>query len=474
MRSGFAVHRFGPFELDPATGRVFHGPRRVRLSDPHARILVRMAANAGKVFSREALLEIGWPKVAVTPNSAEQAIRRIRKALGDPGDRYIETVPGRGYRFIARIDHGERPIDDAPADANLVPFLAFEQGRVDVSTLILNRIRRARDRFRRALDDQPDYAPAHVGLANACALIFEATTLDAVCDVDALREALAHARRGTELAPSSGDAWSTLAFALYLNGDDREAIAAARKAIAHEPDDWRHYVRLAYVSWGEERLRAARTVLTLRPGLALACWLIATVFIARGAFAAALAVVREGCAAQDAQSPENAAYPAVGLHLLHALILAEQGRLDEALSQLECELACRSGQLYARECAANCWYARGAILRRQRRHQEADTAFAHAREIAPGHVFAAAAMRQELSSIPGRRDPRFADAAIAAAARLACDGRHADAARACCDALAAASSPRAGWILPVEPLLNPSAHPDIWAGVLATVCDRAT
>jgi hypothetical protein len=68
-----------------------------------------------------------------------------------------------------------------------------------------------------------------------------------------------------------------------------------------EPNVWQHSLRLAFVSWGDQRLRAAQRVLTLCPELALAHWFAATVFITRQAFDAAIKHLRDGCAAQDAQ-----------------------------------------------------------------------------------------------------------------------------------------------------------------------------
>ena len=172
--------------------------------------------------------------------------------------------------------------------------------------------------------------PAHLGLASACALAFESTRVDIAPDMAALALAVRHARQGCERAPSSADAWSTLAFALCLSGETRDAGAAAAKALALDPLDWRHALRLSYVSWGEDRLRAARRVLALCPGFALAHWLMATVFIARHAFDPALELLHDGCAAQDAQAKSTGGFPAVGLHLLRGLALAATGAVDEA------------------------------------------------------------------------------------------------------------------------------------------------
>jgi hypothetical protein len=63
---------------------------------------------------------------------------------------------------------------------------------------------------------------------------------------------------------------------------------------------------------------------------------------------------------------------------------------------------------------------------------------------------------------------------MARAIGLARAGRHRDAAHACTDALAQAPPGGAGWLLPAEPTLNPTARPDIWAPTLAILRSRAT
>src|SRR6185295_5101251 len=98
-----------------------------------------------------------------------------------------------------------------------------------------------------------------------------------------------------------------------------------------DPHDWRHAMRLSYVSWGEKRLRAARRVLALCPGLALAHYLMATVFVARQAFKTTLEVLGEGCAAQDAQASTTGGYPGVALHLHRGRVLAVMGDVDAAI-----------------------------------------------------------------------------------------------------------------------------------------------
>jgi tetratricopeptide (TPR) repeat protein len=233
-------------------------------------------------------------------------------------------------------------------------------------------------------------------------------------------------------------------------------------------------VRLAFVTWGDARLETALPALRLRPQLALAHWLRATVYIARGAFDSALSELREGCAAQDAQPADDALYPGVGLHLLRGQVLVAQGRFDEAIHDLNAELVANErGQLYSQECAANTWYALGAIHLRQRQHRDAEAAFRQALTIAPSHLFSVAALGERL---PARdpSDPRTMDVVIARAVALARGGRHREAAQIYIEGLDRAGTPNAGWTLPIEPILQPFERADIWAPVLEKVRQRAT
>jgi formaldehyde-activating enzyme involved in methanogenesis len=120
-------------------------------------------------------------------------------------------------------------------------------------------------------------------------------------------------------------------------------------------------------------------------------------------------------------------------------------------------------------CAANSWYALGAMLLRQRQQKEAQAAFARALTINPGHVPATAVLRGEVPSTASGMD-----AAVGRAIVLARGNRHREAAQAYRDGLTQTSSNHAGWILPVEPFLNPLAHREIWESTLALVRMRAT
>ena len=478
MRSS-DVYRFGPYELDSGVRRLVRDGEPVALPDRHVELLLRLLSNAGHIVTKDSLIEAAWKDVAVSDNSVEQAISGLRKALGSQqnGTPYIETLARRGYRFSAPVERGQPRHSDADLDALLAPYRAFVEGRAALETLDRESVSRARQAFEAALRTAPDYSAAHVGMANACVLAFEATRADTAPDLTTLQQATHHAREGCRLDPASGEAWSTLAFVLHRSGDPREAIAAARKAVSIDPDDWRHYLRLAFVSWGEERLRAAHRVLTLCPGLALAHWFAATVFVARQVFDAALDQLRAGCASQDAQRKESGRFNAVGLHLLHGLVLAAQGDPDGAIEEFGREMAFEAdGQLYARECSANTWYAHGAIRLRQGRRDEALAAFREALKRVPGHPLAAigvGAMSPLSGARPPRQDAQTVDAAIVKAAALALGGKHREAALLCGEALTHAEPGPAGWLLPVDPILHATDHHHEWAQTLATLRDRS-
>ncbi len=484
MRSAGEIYSFGPFQLDPARRRLMRGREPIALPDRHIDILLLLASSADQIVSKDALIEAAWKDVAVGDNSLEQAISSLRRTLGnqDDGTPFIETLARRGYRFNAAVERHHARQSDEALDSLLAPYRAFVEGRAALETLDRDAIARARQAFAQALVTAPDHPSAHIGMANACVLGFESTRTDASPDIAALQQAGHHAREGCRLDPGSGEAWSTLAFVLHRAGEGLEAIAAARRAVTLEPDDWRHHLRLAFVSWGEERLRAVQRVLALCPGLALAYWFSATVFVARQAFGAAEEQLRAGCTAQDAQRKESGRFNAVGLHLLHGLVLAAQGAEERALEEFAHELAFEDeGQLYARECCANTWYASGAIRLRQDRHADAVAAFQEALNRVPGHPLASIGLAAARRTSPETASfgrllhpaPNIVDAAMLKAAVLALHGKHVEAAQACGDALARAKPGPAGWLLPVDPLLHVPAHRDAWAQTLAALRDRA-
>jgi DNA-binding winged helix-turn-helix (wHTH) protein len=99
------IYVFGPFRVDVAE-RVLSGEKGVVPLTPKAfDTLLVLIENSGHVLSKEELMEKVWPDSFVEENNLAQNISALRKALGGEGggQKVIETVPKRGYRFIADV-----------------------------------------------------------------------------------------------------------------------------------------------------------------------------------------------------------------------------------------------------------------------------------------------------------------------------------------------------------------------------------
>ena len=99
--------RFEGWVLDPDSGDLERAGARIRLQEQPLQVLLELLASRGGVVTREQLIAKLWPKGIVDFDTGlNTAIRKLRVALGDTADtpRYIETLPRRGYRFIAALE----------------------------------------------------------------------------------------------------------------------------------------------------------------------------------------------------------------------------------------------------------------------------------------------------------------------------------------------------------------------------------
>lgn len=468
---------FGPFELDAGTRRLTRDGDIIPISSRLFDILHVFAAHPGQVLTKDRLIQAAWADVAVTDNSIEQAISSLRRTLGaHDGRGFIETHARRGYSFAVDVQRlAPARESDESLDALLAPHRAWIEGRAALETLEREQVLHARVVFERVLAQMPGQASAHVGLANACVMQFEMTRSEPRPDAGLLATGLEHAREACRLDAGYGEAWATLGFVLDRTGHHDEALAAGRRAIALESDNWRHHLRLAYVSWGEERLRGAHRVLSLLPGFPLAHWLAATVHVARQAFGDASRELTAGIAGDV--DTASGRFSSVALHWLTGLLALARGDEPAAMAAFERELATEaSGHLYARECAANTWYAIGATHLRGGRAGEARQAFDQATARVEGHVMAnvgAALAGGAASSAAPAVMPVSADQMLALAAHLVAADRRTEAVALIDRGLSLAPAGSLGWLLPVEPLLGIAADPGAWAPVLARLRMRA-
>ncbi len=126
--------RFDRFTLDIARGCLKAGDMELKLRPKTFDVLAYLARNPGRFVSKEEILDTLWRDVVVTDNSVAQCIREIRTTLGDVGERFIRTVPRRGYVFVAPVATvalsaaGDRSVWGADAASVSVPR-AISMGR---------------------------------------------------------------------------------------------------------------------------------------------------------------------------------------------------------------------------------------------------------------------------------------------------------------------------------------------------------
>jgi Tol biopolymer transport system component/DNA-binding winged helix-turn-helix (wHTH) protein len=140
---GPPVIRFGPFTLDGRSGELRNGPTRLKVPDQSIAVLQALLERPGGLVTRETLRDRLWgPDTFVDFEAGlNAAVRRLREALNDSADvpRYVETVPRRGYRFIAPLE-GTLPAPaalvgaEAPVSGGSAPARA---GRVRLWHVVL-------------------------------------------------------------------------------------------------------------------------------------------------------------------------------------------------------------------------------------------------------------------------------------------------------------------------------------------------
>lgn len=263
------IYRFGPFRFDARSGEIRSDRGVERLAPKPARTLTLLLEHAGRLVERETFQEALWPDTVVEfDKGLNFCIREVRNALGDRASdpTWVETLPRRGYRFIASVevvdpeegkaggtgDSGGSPswarrgvgILTGVAAMVLVTLTALPDGGWDrgetdrrardlgeMGGYLLTRgegedVRRSVDFFRRAIAADPGYGRAYSGLGNAYLLLSRR---------DEGMEAL---RRSLELDPELWPAHLSLAFQLaYVDYRLDAAGPHFRRALELAPEE---------------------------------------------------------------------------------------------------------------------------------------------------------------------------------------------------------------------------------------------
>src|SRR5579862_1534379 len=106
--NGFHKVRFGEFEADLGSGEIRKAGSRIKLQDQPFKVLQVLLENPGDIVSREELQSRIWPDDTYGDfdHAVNVAVGKLRSALGDSADNpsFIETVPRKGYRFVAKLN----------------------------------------------------------------------------------------------------------------------------------------------------------------------------------------------------------------------------------------------------------------------------------------------------------------------------------------------------------------------------------
>src|SRR6476620_4369275 len=129
--------RFGPFELNVAERSLKKANQVIPLGGRAYDILIALLEKAGEVVAKSELIAKAWPDVTVEEGSLRVHLSALRKALGDGqfGNKYIASIQGQGYSFIAPV--ARLPVHDDRGNAtagtfNLPPALGRMVGREHV------------------------------------------------------------------------------------------------------------------------------------------------------------------------------------------------------------------------------------------------------------------------------------------------------------------------------------------------------
>jgi DNA-binding winged helix-turn-helix (wHTH) protein/Tfp pilus assembly protein PilF len=358
-------YRFGVFELDEDSGELRRAGRRVHLAPQPFRALVLFLERAGQVVTRDELRRGLWGEMTFVEfdQGLSFAVNRIRTALGDDarGARFLETLPRRGYRFVAPVQRLDDEVLLPP------PALAPMQAAAEPPP-------------------PPPPLPARLArngvLARAAlaALLLAVTGPQWRAHHDPLPAARAAFHRGQQMA---GD------------GRRRESLAEFREAVRVDPAFAEAHFAIASIyadlaEAGELPAAEAFPIARAESERALALEEVAASHLVRGT--ALFLYDWDRAAARRAYERAIALEPQANLlHMARARLLSASGEHRAALAAIgRAEALNPSCDLVVHEA--------GWILYRARRYVESIRKFERAAELGPPHFTDAASWRSSTAS----------------------------------------------------------------------------
>jgi len=323
---------FGPYTLDPLSGILCKGGRRLRADLRLVRFLAAIVERKGKTVSREFLERKFWPSLSARDLNLDVLVCQARKLLGDDprAPRFIQTRRLEGYRFICPVRQIPVPAEENAGRSKAIAFCEKAHHRWALRTP--SAIKESILLYSRAIKEDPTCAMAWSGRADAWTMAGIHCLLP---PADAFLRARSDAADALRIAPKLAEAivseaWVKLCY-------DREFTKAKRdfsRALRLNPKNPFAYNGLAllYIGLG-------------KPGRAAKAMLKAWELKAASAFLNALladALYQDHNYDKAAERAKLALHSDPGFAVGHAClgkVYLQQGKLEEAIGHLE--LACR-------------------------------------------------------------------------------------------------------------------------------------
>lgn len=262
--------RFGLFELDLTTGELFKNGRPVRLQPQPLQVLLLLVERAGELVTREELQERVWGDgtVVAYDQGLNYCVRQVRAALGDhaTAPAFVETVPRRGYRFVAPVGRGH---SSERFSSRLRGWWVAAAAGVVIAIAALIALRGPSEADDPTMSTGPGVATDRVRLV-VLPLLDLSQQGPAMPQAEAFERARESARQALALDPELAEAHNSLAFVrLYHDWDPEAAVEGFERSLELAPGYAmaHHWGAAAYASLGrfDEAIAAAQRAAELDP-----------------------------------------------------------------------------------------------------------------------------------------------------------------------------------------------------------------
>jgi DNA-binding winged helix-turn-helix (wHTH) protein len=333
--------RFGTFELDVESCELWRHGQKLALAPKPAKLLALLAGEAGRLVTRETIRKRLWgPDTFVDfEHALNFCVREIRTALGDDPrhPHYIQTLPRRGYRFIAEVSGAAAPPQSAAPSEESRQIEAYErylEARRDLEQMGKGSLERAREGFERAVTLDPGYAMAHSGLGATHAMRVINRR-----DPDDLDKAHAHLTRAVELDPELAEPYPWLCYIHVRRSRLDLAIEAGCRGVRLLPTlvHAHYFLAIAYLTSAESGAARYQQVADhlleatrLGPGWQPSWFVLASLALVQGDYARA-----RGFATRLLEwNARGAGVPFIGAELVLAGTALREGRPEEGRKSL--------------------------------------------------------------------------------------------------------------------------------------------